>query len=460
MGEALIMDKGPGTYANALVDSLITKASVAQRVGESTDKPETVGKCVNPLTGEPVSARREETAVSPVKGSVVDSADGNGKGVCPHCATLVKLSGKGFVTAHVVRRESIPAPKTRLADRMPQATESGARVGSADASERARVAELSGHAGTGTVRVVVRAQDIEEDGTVKAKSPDPVTGTVTLVVVEGVSATDVDMGEQKSKAIEVPATVDNIRTAIRQESRKRARPERKKSTVPGEKGELTGRTTGGPDTALLARLNRMLKGATGLESVGALGAEPGCYQVREAVQVNQASVDVTGGTGSGRDERGVPVRGHKLNARVPSSPGTGLVQGGSMRPVEPPREGKNGKPRNAAGWSRPVGRPKVDPMVIAGGDTEACNGKPGRPCTVKGCVAVVGDQYGYLECHVFRALDKTAQRRYWGHVTTAKKRAQAARERTARPVVVSRHASHVTGKRVGTGEGVRMSSDA
>lgn len=532
MGAIQTMDGAQTDYANALVDSLITKASVAGRAEVSGTSEPLVSKCVNPATGEPVSARREEFAVLPVAGSVVESEDGNGKGSCPVCSTLVKLSGKGFVTAHTVRRVSIPVPKTRLAERMPAATESGARTGSADASERSRAAELSGVAGTGTVPLVV----VVDGDVVKAKSPDPVAGTVELVMVEGVSVGDVDMGERKSRTVQVPATVDNLRTAIRQESRKKLRPEYAKGDTPSKcvnpatgepvsarreefavlpdagsvetspdggvtgtcpecrtrvglsgkgfvtahmrgRGEPTGRMVGGPDAALLARLNRMLKGATGLESVGVLGAEPGCYRVREAVDVDRASVDVTGGTGSARDERGVPVRGHKLNARVPSSPGTALVPGRSERPMvgevsvrrvgesyarpadaevpERERSTGKGKPRNAVGWSGPVGRERPDRVVIAGGDAAVCNGRKGKPCTVRGCVAVVGGQYGYMECHVFRAQSKAQQRRYWAHVATNEARDMAACERVGRERVVSRHPQHVTGKRVGAGVGVR-----
>lgn len=461
-------------YPNALVDSLIVKAGVASGA-KGSGTPESLGKCVDPATGEPVSARREEFALMPVDGSVVASADGNGKGLCPVCSTLVRLSGKGFVTAHTVRRESIPAPKTRLAERMPVVTESGARTGSADASERARTAELSGVAGTDTVPVVV----VIDDDTVKAKVPNLSTGTVELVMVDGVTVDGVDMGERKSRLVQVPNTVDNIRTAIRQESRKKLRPEYAKGDKPGERGAPTGRMLGGPDTAKLARLNRMLKGATGLESVGVLGGEPGCYRIREAVQVDQASVDVTGGTGSARDERGVSVRGHKLNARVPSSPGTALVPGRSELPIagevsvrrvgdpvtDPApvdlsgeRTTGKGKPRNAIGWSEPVGRERPDRVVIAGGDASVCNGRKGKPCTVVGCVAVVGGQHGYMACHVFRAQSKTAQRRYWGHVAVNESRDRVARERVGRERTVSRHPQHVTGKRVGVDMGVQRVS--
>src|SRR5687767_3345285 len=65
---------------------------------------EQLGKCINPATGEPVSARREDAAILPVKGSHTGSEDGNGKGTCPECGAHVRLSGKGFVTAHSVRR--------------------------------------------------------------------------------------------------------------------------------------------------------------------------------------------------------------------------------------------------------------------------------------------------------------------------------------------------------------------
>lgn len=393
-------------YPNALVDSVITKQSTGQN-DKGTAQPEPLGKCINPATGKPVSARREDEAVFPVDGSKVDSADGNGTGTCPECSAHVKLSGKGFLTAHNVRKESIPAPPpaVRLAERQTIVTDTGVRSGSPDKVERARKAELSGHQYQGwhppmvvvdngaTVALQMRRPKVDAEGNPvrSEKTGNPLTTTET---------------------VRVPATEANVRTALRQEQRKKQRTSKK-----------TGEVTGGPDVSLLATLGRMLKGLTGLEAVGTLGAEPGTYKVREAVTVDAPNAP------EGREER---IREDGTAGHVATSPGPALVQGRSMSgeiPTERDRTTAKGKPRNAVGWGGPLGRPRPDQIAVVG-NAEACQGKG---CTLTSCSAVVGDRHGYLECHVFRALSKAQKRRYWANVATNRARDERAREYARRP---------------------------
>jgi hypothetical protein len=347
---------------------------------------EILGKCINPVTGKPVSARREDEAVLPVAGSKKDSDDGNGTGTCPECGAHVRLSGKGFLTAHSIRRTPVPAPAptVRLAERQAEVTDTGARVGSPDASMRTREAELGAAAGTAPVTIRVKGAD------------------------------------GKMTDAEVPATADNIRTAIRQQQRRKS-----------------------PDTKLLAKLGSMLRGATGTVAVPVIGAQPGTYKVREAVTLDAPNAP------EGREERqGEDGR----NGHVPTAPGPALVQGGAMSgevPTDRARQTRKGMPRNAIGWSGPLGRPRPDRVALVG-NAEACGGKA---CKIDGCVAVVGGRYGYLECHVYRAQSKSRQRRYWEHVATAKARAERAAELSQRPRVATGR-GHVTGKSMG-GPGIR-----
>lgn len=341
-------------------DALADPQGLKLTQDEAAATQESLGKCINPATGEPVSARKEETAVLPVKGSRTASDDGNGRGTCPHCSAHVKLSGKGFITAHAVRRNPVPVPPptVKLAEREPAVTESGSRVGSPDASMRSRTAELSGALGTGTVRIKVR----NEQGRTEEK--------------------------------DVPATPDNIRTALRQERKRKH-----------------------PDAKLLHRLGSMLRGATGSEAVPVPGAMPGTYRVREAVTLDAPSYEERA-----RDDGSV--------AHVPTSPGPALVRGVPMAgkvPTDRQRVTHQGKPRNAIGWSEPLGRDRPDRVVITG-DAGVCKG---RSCDLDGCAAIVGGTHGYLSCAVFRTLGKRPRRRYWEHVATNRSRAQRAAE-TAR----------------------------
>lgn len=359
---------------------------------------EPLGKCINPATGEPVSARREECAVSPVAGSVRPSSDGHGVGACPHCgAGSVSLSKKGYLTAHTVRRGPVPAPapKVRLAERQVETTDTGARIGSPDAAMRTRTAELGAAAGTVSVKIKVKGAN------------------------------------GKTEIQEVPPTPDNIRTAMRQESAKKQRqvkidgkPQFRTDPQTGAQVPVMG---GGPDRNLLARLGSMLKGVTGLAAMPVLGAEPGTYKVYEAVTLDAPNAP------EGREERAQDGR----NGHVPTSPGAALVNGGTMSgkvPSDRARVTKGGKSRNAIGWSAPVGRPRPDRVVVKG-NADACKGKG---CKVADCVAIVGGRDGYLQCHAFRELSKNQARRYWQHVATAKKRREAAQVLSAREVVTER----------------------
>lgn len=434
------LNAGMLDYPNALVDSVGVKAGAADSehrcvlcafdsrddavckvAGNGkhvvrSDAGPLQEKCINPATGEPVTARRDDTAVMPVDGSVGESPDGNGKGSCPLCMTLVKLSGKGYLTAHTVRGERIPVPKTRLTERQAVVTDSGARVGSPDVSERARTAEITGVMGTGTVRVKV----VVKDGAVRASVPDAVTGKRTSVDVENVSIEMIDPANGERQTIEVPNTVQNIRTALRQELGKKQRPERKKSAVPGEDGCLTGRMTGGPDQSVVNRLSRMLKGATGLEVVGAIGAKPGCYNTERLLDLSAKHVPQ-----GGRDEG---KQGDRV-AHVPSILGPALVQGPDTScavPTERDRTTSKGKPRNAIGWSGPTGRERPDRVAVGGKNASVCRGKG---CAVEGCEAIVGgEQHGHMPCHVFRQLGKSKRGDYWAVVSKSKRAAKAARE--------------------------------
>lgn len=386
---------------------------------------ETLGKCVNPATGEPVSARNEEYAVLPVKGSVTPSADGHGRGTCPHCGAHVALSKKGFLTAHKVRHNPVPVtpPAVRLVERQAEVTDSGARVGSPDAAMRTRDAELRANAGTATVKIKVKA--VQPDGTSKMVLTD------------------------------VPGTEENVRTALRQEYAKKQRPVRlngkpvmRTDPETGNKVPVMG---GGPDPKLIARYSAMLKGITGTEAVRAVGAQPGTYKVREAVTLDAPNAP------QGRDESCDPDRRGDARGHVPTSPGPALVQGPAMSgavPTDKDRQTSTGKPRNAIGWSGPLGRPRPDRVAVSG-NAEACGGKG---CTVGGCVAIVGGRYGYLECHVFRLLSKSKKRHYWEHVATCKRRADDAKGRV-RPDMPYRQWPTSRQSMQG-GSAVRMSSDA
>lgn len=412
-------------YPNALIDSVITQQSVAQSSKASTAQPEPLGKCINPATGEPVSARRADEGVLPAPGSVKESADGNGTGTCPECSAHVKLSGKGFVTAHTVRKESIPAPPptVRLAERQTAVTEMGVRVGSPDLAERSRTAELSGvryggwHAplvlpvNGDTVVVQMRQPKVDAEGNpVLGKNGRPLT---------------------QSSMVRVPATEANVRTALRQEQRKRMR-----------KDKTSGELVGGPDKALLVRLGRMLKGLTGTEAVGVLGAEPGTYQVREAVVMDAPNAP------EGREER---RREDGRTGHVLMSPGPALVTGRAMSgvvPGESDRVNSKGKPKNALGWEGGLGRPRADRMVLDG-STVSC---VGDGCSIEGCPEIRGGRDGYMACHVYRIMSKTQKRRYRAQVATTRARRKAAEER-ARELAApkgTRHApgyGYVTGRR-------------
>jgi hypothetical protein len=382
------------------------------------------GKCMNPGTGEPVSARNEEDAVFPVEGSVQDRSaggpvpervnlrlpmtgkvDGNGTGLCPFCTTRVRLSGKGFVTAHTVRAENLPVapPRVRLAERMPEIVATRAVSGSPDKSERVRDAELRG------------AQ--MRDWHPPMLLPD-VTATVVVrmrVPAEG------GKGKPRLKEMRVPATLQNVRTAWRQEHAKEAR-----------KSKKTGDMVGGPDQKVLARLSALLRGLSGLQSSDRAMDGSGA-RVREAATYDAPNAP------EGREER---TREDGRNGHVATRVmGAALVPGRSMSgevPSERDRQTRKGKPRNAIGWSEPVGRMRPDAGALNGNAQEVCGG---RGCTVKGCTAIVGgERYGFLECHYFRAQSRSRQARYWQKVKTAKEHARRAREYAGRPVDAARHA--------------------
>lgn len=361
---------------------------------------ETLGKCVNPATGEPVSARKDEFAVPPVKGSISGSADGNGKGTCPHCGTSVPLSTKGYITSHSVRNTPIPVPKVRLKETAAPVADAGARIGDPTTGEVRRNAELTAAAGTATVMI-------------QMKNPD--TG--------------------KRETVKVAATEANIRTALRQQYAKKQRPERTKSPAPGVKGTLTGRMLGGPDMDLCRKLSAMLRGVTGTQAVPVSGAEPGTYKVREAVTLDAthfADAGVNGGRGLESEGRGTVAL---------ASPGPALVKGPNMTPVEPKREGKNGKPRNGT-MAGPLGRPRPDRGAVEGAAAVTKHDPKKAPlCAAEECEHIAGGTAGYLTYSQLSALSRTPtgrtqRRRYWKHVETNRARAQRAKEYASAPRAV------------------------
>jgi hypothetical protein len=347
----------------------------------------------------------------------------------------VKLSGKGWITAHTVRnapeagtrarygtdakgRETVtfttPKNSVRLVERQPEVTESGVSTGSADASDRTRDAEIKGAAGTGEVKIVAKLHD----GQICARDRDPVTGDGTWVEIECLPA---DAGDKlrdgaKSETVRVPGTAANIRTAMRQEMAKKQR-----------KCKKTGEMIGGPDMALVARYGSMLRGLTGQQAIPVPGAEPGTYKVREAAAFDQASVDVVGGVGSGRDERMRTPRfdGDTGTGPVGMSPGAPMVKGRDMScdvPSDKERTTAKGKPRNAIGWSEPASpHARVDRVAASGTlltpDMCMMAGPDGADtCTLEGCVAVVGGRFGDRTCAEYRAMSKGQRRRYWKFV--------------------------------------------
>lgn len=380
------------------------------------------GKCMNPATGEPVSARNEEDAVLPVEGSVQDRSaggpvpervnlnlpmsgkvDGNGTGLCPFCTTRVRLSGKGFVTAHTVRAENLPVapPRVRLAERMPEIVATRAVSGSPDKSERVRDAELRG------------AQ-------MRDWHPPMLLPDVTATVVVRMRVPD-EKGKLRLKEVRVPATLANVRTAWRQEHAKTARESKKQPGV----------MVGGPDQKVLARLSAMLRGLSGLQAQDRAIDGSGA-RVREAATYDAPNAP------EGREER---TREDGRNGHVATRVmGAALVPGRSMSgeiPSEQDRKTRKGKPRNAIGWSEPVGRMRPDAGALNGNAQEVC---VGRGCTREGCTATVGGRYGFLECYVFRAQSRSRRVRYWEKVKAAKEHARRAREYAGRPVDAARHA--------------------
>lgn len=155
-----------------------------------------VGRCM--VDGEPLKASHH---VTPRSGSVMPGPVVS-LGTCPLCGTReVKLTVKGFLTAHVVRGEPMgKAPG--LSERSIEPTDTGARVGDPYAGDKRRGTEIDG--------AFVR-------------------GTVT---VKG------DDGEME----EVPATSENLRLAASQ-IRKRADGKRKRADsarAAGDKGKALG----------------------------------------------------------------------------------------------------------------------------------------------------------------------------------------------------------------------------
>jgi hypothetical protein len=139
------------------------------------------GKCVNPTTGEPVTAVGD-CLVMPVPGSeqvmsigpMGDVKVGRKKsvkgaassddapapkvrrsGTCPLCGAHVPLSDvKGAIRSHTVHSEPVPASKALSEPRM-DVTDTGTRVGAPETSHKLRLTEIDGAFGRGTVEVPV-----------------------------------------------------------------------------------------------------------------------------------------------------------------------------------------------------------------------------------------------------------------------------------------------------------------
>jgi hypothetical protein len=126
-------------------------------------KTDALGKCL--ADGEPLKVKHK---IAPVMGSVREVLGGifqgeeiknaERTGTCPNCGAHVKLSSKGFITAHAVRNAPQPVSKA-LSDTALDVADTGARVGDPEAAAQRRTVEVTGAFEAGTVKVPVKGEN-------------------------------------------------------------------------------------------------------------------------------------------------------------------------------------------------------------------------------------------------------------------------------------------------------------
>lgn len=333
-------------YAHLAYRAMI-KCQAARKhpVVKATEAPvNTVGRCV--VDGEPLKASHK---VTPVEGTVREHVD-HERGTCPLCGTLARLSAKGFMSSHVVRHEPMGASPA-LSERSMDPTDTGARVGDPESGNRRRAAEVDGAFGRGTVSIKV--------------------------------------GE---KTEDLPATEENLRTAITQ-TRKRADGKRKRADQARAEGD-TGKWLGCADAASklnadAAKLERQLRGA----------------------------VDGTGAFD------GVSAPGQRDHGR---SDGSALA-GSNL----PPRQ-LGGKYYGRAGtMALPIGRVRPDEGAL--GRDMSKHDKRVKRCADMDCSHIVGgDVHGAVTWSEYKTMGRKPQNRVWAKVKASKERAERERACMAR----------------------------
>lgn len=136
--------------------------------------PPITGKCINPTTNEPVTARGDNL-VMPVQGSIRPLTDGvRDSGTCPLCGAHVPLSqSKGAIGSHTVRAQPVGASKTLRESRM-DVTDTGSRTGAPEASHKHRLTEIDGAYERGTVQIPVPGKN----GRTKLEDAEPTEDNV------------------------------------------------------------------------------------------------------------------------------------------------------------------------------------------------------------------------------------------------------------------------------------------
>jgi hypothetical protein len=117
------------------------------------------------VNGEPLKVKHK---IVPVPGSIRQIVGGmfqgaeienaERTGTCPNCGAHVKLSAKGFMTAHTVRNAPKPADKG-LSDQSYDVADSGARVGDPEAGVQRRKVDVLGALEAGAVMVPVKGEN-------------------------------------------------------------------------------------------------------------------------------------------------------------------------------------------------------------------------------------------------------------------------------------------------------------
>lgn len=170
------------------------------------------------------------------------------------------------------------------------------------------------------------------------------TGTV-LIKVKG------DDGRMGKKPVEVPATVENLKEAVRQA--KLGKPSLPASVAAKARKveELT--------HWLKAAQAAAVRGVWGSEAPQVRPEDSGSQRARRTAQAVARDVRVVQ---TAAVSAGVAKGGRDAG----SVDGVALVRGRSMAPVEPPRVNARGGATNAAGWSGPLGRERADRAAVDG----------------------------------------------------------------------------------------------